>query len=89
MITQQYPLSSELQAFLSGIESNSMTNVLWNVTFTDDAPALPSNPTAVRRSLMFSRLDWTDDATPTEEYNAYIQNLDGSSEQPVSVPRGL
>ncbi len=88
MITQ-FTVSPELQQFLSGLDSKALTNVIWNITFDGDAPALPTNPTTVRRSLMFSKLDFSDDATPTEEYNAYIQNLDGTSETAVSVPRGF
>lgn len=88
MITQ-FTLSPELQQFLSGIESKAFTNVVWDITFEGTAPTLPSNPATIRRSLLFSRLSFTEEATPVEEYNCFIQNLDGSFETSVSTPRGL
>lgn len=86
---RQFVVDPDLQQFLAGIQSKALANVVWNITFEEDAPLLPSNPSTVRRSLMFSKGGYTDDATPTFEYNAFIQNLDGSSEVVVSSPRGL
>ena len=87
---QQFTLSPELQQFVSGLQSKAVANVQFNIDFGDEeAPALPTNPNTVRRSLMFSKVDFTDEATPVEEYNCFIQNLDGTTETPVSVPREL
>lgn len=83
---RQFVLSPELQQFVQGLQSKATANVEFNIDFgSEEAPAIPTNPNTVRRSLMFSKVD---PDNPTE-YNAFIQNLDGSSETAVSVPRGL
>ncbi len=88
-MNRQFTLSSELQQFLSGLQSKALANVVFSISFVGDAPTLPSNPSTVRRSLMFSKLSYTLDATPTAEFNCFIQNLDGTLSSSVSVPRGI
>ncbi len=86
----QFTLSPELQQFLSGLQGRAVTGVVWNVDFGDEEiPALPTNPNTIRRSLLFSKVDFTDEATPVEEYNCFIQTLDGLNSAPVSVPREI
>lgn len=85
----QFQVSPELQQFLKGVGSPTTANVQWDTTFdASGLPTLPSNP-ATLKSIMFSMSGFTADATPLAEYNIYIQNIDGSSVQPVTTPRGV
>lgn len=81
MITQ-FTLPPELQQFLSGLSSPALGNILWDITFEEAAPALPFNPGATRRSLMFSRFDGS-------QYNVYGANIDGANEYFVTEPRDI
>ena len=86
----QFVVAPELQKFLSGVDSKALVNILWDIPFDGSADLLPSNPTAARRSLMFSRGGYSVDATPNPiEFNCYLKNLDGSSEMAVTTPRGF
>lgn len=86
---RQFHVPAELQQFLSGVESKALINVVWDITFPGDAPLIPTNPNTTRRALMFSRIGEDAAATPDSEFNCYLANVDGSSEQPVTTPRGL
>jgi hypothetical protein len=88
MATRQFTVSSELQQFLQGIGSKALTNVVWNTSFTDP-PVLPISSVSVRRSIIFDKVMTTDFATPVDEYNCFIENLNGSDEMPVTSPRTL
>lgn len=85
----QFTVPPELQQFLSGVPSIALANVVWDIVFPDDAPVLPTNPGAVRRVLIFDKGAYSEDATPTFEYDCYIENLDGSNIVPVTYPRGV
>lgn len=85
---RQFQVSPELQQFLSGIESKALADVTWDVTFPGEAPLLPVNPSGTRRSLMFSRSGDDGLATPADEFNCWLANLDFSNEQEVTFPRG-
>lgn len=82
----KFVVSTELQQFLSGIPSPALSNILWDIQFTNDA--LPVNPSAVRRVLMFDKVDFEDLATPSPIYDCYLQALDGSALTQVTFPRG-
>lgn len=85
---RQFQVSSELQQFLSGLDTAALDNVTFNIFFPGDAPLLPMNPSGIRRSLMFSRVEDDGMATPAPIYNCWLANLDYSSEQRVTYSRG-
>ncbi len=80
MAIQQFEVAAELQQFLQGVGSRALTNVLWNMSFTDDAPLLPMSTVAVRRSLLF-------DKEADGEFDCFIVNLDGTDEVTITTPR--
>lgn len=85
----QFIVAPELQQFLTGVSSKSLTNVIWDVTFPGTAPVLPTNPNSVRRILMFDKQVPSNDATPRLEYNCFIENLDGSRQQTLTTAREI
>lgn len=88
-MADRFTVLPELQQYLSGVPSRALTNIIWNYSFPDGDPALPTNPATVRRSLTFSKSAATDEASPLLEYNCYISNLDGTSENQITFPRGI
>lgn len=84
MITQ-YVLSPEVQQFLSGVQSKALANVVFHIHFSGDAPALPSNPSTIRKSMMMDKQSMSDEATPTLEYQCYIENMDGTRPHVIST----
>lgn len=85
---RQFAVPPEVQQFLSGLDSAALLNVVWDINFPGEAPLLPTNPSSIRRSLVFSRNGDSGHATPVEEYNCVLANLDYSNESPLTVPRG-
>lgn len=88
-MNRQFAVSADLQQYLQASGSRALTNVIWNATFTVDAPLLPLSPAAVRRSISYTKLSFSPDATPVEEYNCFIANLDGGSVHPITLSRRL
>lgn len=83
----QFLVPPELQQFLSGVQSKALVNVVWDQTFTDGF-ILPTNPSTVKRVLLFSMSGYSADATPNPlEYNCYVENLDGTTVTAITTPR--